>query len=244
MMCAKETKERTSHFHWSCKSHSRKTLAGLVTEATPCEHAHLYDLVRNEDNIELKFHNLESSQLILDRLDTIDSITYQKKTDKPAIKYVVMGLAPDNTADFIERYVTFNHQKREPTTKPRVKVIYQGPGAKEDIAVAAFATDSEHIAAQVARTEHLRFGPWQLKTWAFTDYNMCHQCHVPFHHTNQCRRTPACSVCGDTNHPAQSCPDTNNKTVHYCMSCKMNGHTSYYRNCPVYLALNRQHFLN
>ncbi|KAI2799135.1 hypothetical protein BLOT_013143 [Blomia tropicalis] len=55
---------------------------------------------------------------------------------------------------------------------PMVKVIYQGPGAKEEIAVAAFASDSEQIAAQVARTEHLRFGPWQLKTWAFTDYNM------------------------------------------------------------------------
>ena len=110
-------------------------------------------------------------------------------------------------------------------TPPRVKVLYQGPGAKEGIAVAAFATDSEHIAAQVARTEHLRFGPWQLKTWAFTDYNMCHQCHVPFHHTNQCRRTPACSICGDTTHPAQSCPDTNDKTVHFCMSCKLNGHT-------------------
>ena len=49
---------------------------------------------------------------------------------------------------------------------PRAKVLYQDSGAKEGIAVAAFAINSEHIAAQVARTEHPRFGPWQLKTWA------------------------------------------------------------------------------
>ena len=99
------------------EEHHGKTLAGLITEATPCEHSHLYDLVRNDDNIELKFHNSENSQLILNGLDTIPAIIYQRKTDKPAIKYVVMGLAPDNTTDFIERYVIFNHQKKRPNHK-------------------------------------------------------------------------------------------------------------------------------
>ena len=52
-------------------------------------------LVRNDDNVAMKFHNSDNAQLILKGLDTIPSIIYQRKSDKPAIKYVVMGLAPD-----------------------------------------------------------------------------------------------------------------------------------------------------
>ena len=103
------------------------------------------DLVRNDDNVEMKFHNSDNAHLILKGLDAISSITYQRKSDKPAIKYVVMGLAPDNTTEFIERYVIFNYQKKDQTTQPRVKVLYQGPGAKEGTSVTAFAS-TEHIA--------------------------------------------------------------------------------------------------
>ena len=61
-----------------------------------------------DDSIELKFHNSDNSQLILNGLDTIPSIIYQRKSDNPAIKYVFIRLAPDNTTNFIERYVIFN----------------------------------------------------------------------------------------------------------------------------------------
>ena len=70
------------------------SLQGWLQKPRPVN-THFYDLVRNDDNVEMKFHNSDNAQLILKGLDTIPSIIYQRKSDKPAIKYVVMGLAPD-----------------------------------------------------------------------------------------------------------------------------------------------------